>query len=143
MTNIENIYAIGDLINRGKMFAHYAGFQGKEVINRIYGDGGCIDVRVPYGIFSFPQIAGWGLQEKDLIQNNKKYRVEKIPFFSSSIGKIMDERAGFIKIIYDENKKIAGIHIVGEEAIEMINILSSFSVHPSFGELIDELRNKI
>ncbi|MCD7878385.1 MAG: dihydrolipoyl dehydrogenase [Candidatus Gastranaerophilales bacterium] len=119
-TNIENIYAIGD-INGTSMLAHSAMKQAENVIEYII-KGNCPKFdkkQVPSVIYGSPEIAAIGKTEQELIQENIKYKKSLFPV--SALGKAYadDKIEGFIKILATE-EEILGAHIISEEAGALI-----------------------
>jgi len=157
-TSLAGVYAIGDVINNANMFAHLASFQATKLIEHLFGNSKKIDKFFPpYGIFTTPQISGIGITEKEAIESGKEYEIIKYPMFGTTIGKITDLKEGFIKIIKEkESNKILGIHIISENAVEIINYISgvfnnfytdnllevfrnTIYIHPSEGEILKEI----
>ncbi len=151
-TNIENIYAIGD-VNGKSMLAHSAIKQAENVIDYIT-DKVSIEFSpeyVPSVIYGTPEIAWIGATEQELINNNIKYKKSIFPI--SALGKAYseDKIEGFIKILTN-NEKIIGAHIMSEEASAMIQQIAIATVnnipykqlnnvifaHPTYSEGIGE-----
>lgn len=121
-TNLPNVYAIGDL-NGKLMLAHVASREAIVAVENIMGKDSKIDYdRMPAGIYGFPEVAMMGLTEREAKERGLDYRVGKFPF--SALGKALadGESEGFVKIIADnEYGEILGVHIVAENAMEMIS----------------------
>jgi len=150
----ENIYAIGDTIPTAAL-AHTASYEAKRVARLILQKDTLVkDTIFPSVIFSTPQVASVGKSEKELKQNDIKYKAKKHFFKSSSKAKIKGDDSGYIKIIYDEvSEQILGASIIGNDATELIHqfliiintqlTLSDISkmifAHPTLSESIMEL----
>ena len=67
-TNIENIFAIGD-VTEGPMLAHRASFDGFRIIDNIYGDKINTKISVPSCVYCQPEIATIGSTEDSLLEN--------------------------------------------------------------------------
>ena len=121
-TNLPNVYAIGDL-NGKLMLAHVASREAIVAVENIMGkDSKIYYDRMPAGIYGFPEVAMMGLTEREAKERGLDYRVGKFPF--SALGKALadGESEGFVKIIADnEYGEILGVHIVAENAMEMIS----------------------
>lgn len=124
-TNIENIYAAGD-VNGKYPFVYVAAREGKIAARNLILNGNeKVDYRcVPYVIFTDPQIAGVGVGEKFLKSLDIDYRKGYLEFKDIPIGELINYEHGFIKILVSHNDKIIGARIVGKNAGEMINILT-------------------
>ncbi|PNR92317.1 dihydrolipoyl dehydrogenase [Petrotoga sp. 9PWA.NaAc.5.4] len=118
-TNIENVYAIGD-IRAHIMLAHVAMYEGIVAAHNIAGESKKMDYSaVPNVIFSNPEIATVGLKEKDV--DLEKVIISKFPVSANARARTMEEREGFVKIIADkETKKVLGASIVSPNATDMI-----------------------
>jgi dihydrolipoamide dehydrogenase len=122
-TNIQNIYAIGDVLHTPQL-AHVASHQGIIAVNNILSKKPKpINYdNIPFCIYSEPEIAYVGLTEKLARDRGLPISIQKMQ--SKFLGKAVSLGAndGFIKmIINNETKKILGVHILGESATELIS----------------------
>jgi len=152
-TNIENIYAIGDVID-GPMLAHKAEDEGIAVAENIVGQSGHVNYEtIPGVIYTTPEVASIGKTEEQLKELNKKYKVGKFSFMANSRAKAIDDAEGFVKILADEHTdKVLGAHIIGPHAGELIaeigiamefgasseDIARTCHAHPTFSEAVKE-----
>ncbi len=152
-TNIENIYAIGDVID-GPMLAHKAEDEGMAVAENIAGQSGHVNYdTIPGVIYTKPEVATIGKTEEQLRELNKKYKVGKFSFMANSRAKAIDDAEGFVKILADEQSdKVLGAHIIGPHAGELIaeigiamefgasaeDIARTCHAHPTFSEAVKE-----
>ena len=152
-TNIDNIYAIGDVIE-GPMLAHKAEEEGIAVAEIIAGQSGHVNYDIiPSVVYTSPEVASIGKTEEQLKKLNQKYKVGKFPFMANSRAKAIDEPEGFVKIIAEEKTdKVIGAHIIGQHAGEMIaeiavamefsasseDIARTCHAHPTFSEALKE-----
>ena len=120
-TNIENIYAIGDVIN-GPMLAHKAEEEGIAVAELIAGQSGHVNYEIiPGVIYTSPEVASVGKTEEELKSLSISYKVGKFPFMANSRAKAIDEAEGFVKILADEKTdRVLGAHLIGPHAGELI-----------------------
>lgn len=121
-TAVENIYAIGDVIE-GPMLAHKAEDEGIICVEGMNGGPVHIDYNcVPSVIYTHPEVAWVGKTEEQLKEAGIKYKVGKFPFSANSRAKCNQDTDGFVKILGDsETDRILGAHIIGGGAGEMIN----------------------
>ncbi|MBI4847760.1 MAG: dihydrolipoyl dehydrogenase [Nitrospirae bacterium] len=121
-TNIEGIYAIGDVVG-GIMLAHLASKQG--LIAAENATGGNAKIRydvIPAAIFTSPEIASVGLREHQVKEKNIKYKVGRFQFRALGKAHAMGEISGLFKIIAEEGTdKILGAHIIGPHASDLIH----------------------
>ena len=153
-TSIENIYAIGDVINKGPMLAHKAEDEGIAVAEIIAGQAGHVNYDViPAVIYTAPEVATVGKTEDQLKKENIKYKIGKFPFLANSRAKVNSETEGFVKIIADEKTdKVLGVSIISSVAGTMIaelalamefsasaeDIARTCHAHPTHSEAIKE-----
>jgi len=152
-TNIQNIYAIGDVIN-GPMLAHKAEEEGIALAELISGQSGHVNYDViPGVVYTSPEVASIGKTEEQLKNMNHAYKVGKFPFMANSRAKTINEPEGFVKILADEKTdKVLGVHMIASHAGEMIaemalamefgasseDIARTCHAHPTFSEAIKE-----
>ncbi|MEM0373516.1 MAG: NAD(P)/FAD-dependent oxidoreductase [Sulfolobaceae archaeon] len=143
-TNVENVYAIGDIVNHRNKLAHKAIMEGIVASQNILGNQITIDYEsIPEVIYTDPQIAFVGNKESAV-------RVLKFPFLASTRAIISGERIGYIKLGIDKHERVVYGEIVHSRAEDLINVLTmavrlkvsvkdlalmSFA-HPSLSEVI-------
>jgi len=107
--------------------------------------------QIPLNIFTIPEIAGIGMSEEDLKSRGIEYRIERY-HFKDCWRSLNAESGGFAKVILAENEnKVLGIYLVGDDLSEIISSLSVNSgnlswenlagniyVHPSRSEILAE-----
>jgi len=120
-TNINNIYAIGDVIS-GPMLAHKAEDEGIAVAENIAGQSGHVNYdTIPGVVYTTPEVASIGKTEEQLKELNTKYKIGKFSFMANSRAKAIDDAEGFVKILADETTdKVLGAHIIRPHAGELI-----------------------
>jgi len=157
-TNISNIYAAGD-VKGGMLLAHLASKEGIAAVEHMAGNRYSIDYNaVPSCIFTSPEIASVGLNER--LAKNKGLDVKARKFLFGSIGKshVIGETEGFIKLVVDSpSDKILGAQIIGPHATELIaeispcvqfgitseKLASVIHAHPTLSEIICEVSEAI
>ncbi|CAD5218205.1 unnamed protein product [Bursaphelenchus okinawaensis] len=120
-TSVENIYAIGDIIE-GPMLAHKAEDEGIIAVEGICGGPVHIDYNcVPSVVYTHPEVAWVGKNEEQLKQEKVAYKVGKFPFVANSRAKTNNDTEGFVKVLADkQSDRLLGVHIIGPNAGEMI-----------------------
>ena len=152
-TNVENIYAIGDVIV-GPMLAHKAEDEGIAVAENIVGQSGHVNYdTIPGVIYTTPEVAAIGKTEEQLKELDINYKIGKFSFMANSRAKAIDDVEGFVKILADKKTdKVLGAHIIGPHAGELIaeigiamefgasseDIARTCHAHPTFSEAIKE-----
>ena len=77
----------------------------------------------PYGIYAVPEISTVGLTEEQVREKGIAYEVGIARFRETSRGHIMGLQSGMMKMIFAlDDRRLLGVHIVGEGATELIHI---------------------
>src|SRR5256885_6284121 len=120
-TNVEGIYAIGDVI-AGPMLAHKAEDEGIACVEIIAGKAGHINYDAIAGIiYTNPELAGVGLTEEQAKEKGIDYRVGKFPFRANSRALANEDVDGMVKFVADaKTDRILGAHILQHAASELI-----------------------
>jgi len=153
-TSVTNIYAIGDVINKGPMLAHKAEDEGIAVAEIIAGQAGRVNYEViPAVIYTSPEVASVGKTEEQLKKENIEYKIGRFPFLANSRAKVNNEADGFVKILANaQTDKVLGVHMIGPHVGEMIaemalamefgasaeDIARTCHAHPTHTEAIKE-----
>ncbi len=121
-TNVEGIYAIGDVVG-GLMLAHVASREGIVAAENAMGGDSQINYDVvPSAIFTSPEIASVGLRERDAVQKGIKVKVGRFLFRALGKAHAIGEITGLIKLVADEGtEKLLGAHIIGPHASDLIH----------------------
>jgi len=163
-TNLEGIYAIGDVIGP-PWLAHVASEEGILCVERIAWREGKLDhepIPMDYSVipgctYCHPQVASVGYTERALkakgLKKGEDYEVGKFPF--TALGKAIATMStdGFVKIIRGLPRgEILGAHILGDQATELIaelslarrleatseEIIATVHAHPTLHESVHE-----
>ena len=120
-TNVEGIYAIGDVI-AGPMLAHKASEEGIACVEIIAGKAGHVNYdAIPGIIYTNPELAGVGLTEEQAKDKGIDYRTGKFPFRATGRAVANDDLEGMVKFVADaKTDRILGAHILQHAASELI-----------------------
>ena len=120
-TNVEGIYAIGDVV-AGPMLAHKAEEEGIACVENLAGKSGHVNYDVIPGIiYTNPELAGVGLTEEQAKENGIDYRVGKFPFRANGRAVANEDYDGMVKFVADaKTDRILGAHILQHAASELI-----------------------
>jgi len=141
-TSIKNIYAVGDVIDKGPMLAHKAEDEGIAVAEIIASQAGHVNYDVmPAVIYTSPEVAHVGKTEEQLRKRNIKYKIGKFPFIANSRAKVNNETEGFVKILADEKTdKVLGATIISALAGTMI---AELAIAMEFGASAEDIARTI
>lgn len=159
-TSCSHIYAAGDVIDKPLRIKTTASQEGENAFNNLFflDSRKSIDyTKVPYSVFTDPQLGYIGLSEKDIKDNKDDYQVITLEFKNLTKANLMDISEGEIKIIVEKStQKIKGAHILSEIASELIyqisiamyndntvqDILNTFPVFPTLSQCLTEVLKK-
>jgi mycothione reductase len=150
-TNVPNVWALGDVTGR-YMFKHVANREARFAwYNSQSEEKVAVDYsQIPHAVFSYPQIAGVGLTEKQARQNHRVL-VGRARYTDVVKGRALRAEEGFAKAIVDaESRAILGFHIIGPYAPiliqEVIDVMATdgrasalsfgMHIHPALPEFV-------
>lgn len=153
-TNIEGIYAIGDIVH-GPALAHVASAEAICCIEHIAGlNPKPIDyTNIPGCTYTTPEVASVGLTEAKAIESGKEIKIGKFPFTASGKASAAGANEGFVKLIFDaQDNTLLGAHLVGANVTEMIaelvlarkksvtghDLITTIHPHPTMSEAVME-----
>jgi dihydrolipoamide dehydrogenase len=153
-TSREGIWAIGDMVP-GPALAHKASDEGIIAVEDAAGnDTHPIDYRfVPAVTFCHPQVASFGLTEKEARDEGYEVVVGKVPMGAVGAPTVYGDRAGLVKIVGDKKYgELLGAHICSVRAADLIQelvnaheleggyqeIARTIHPHPAFAETVME-----
>ncbi len=153
-TSLPGVFAIGDLTTLGPMLAHKGLEEGICVAEQIVEKSNSINYNIiPSVIYTSPEIAWVGQSEQTLIAIGEKYKVGIFPFTASARAQASGKTEGMVKIItHEETDVILGVHIIGDQASELIaeavlamefsasaeDLARTIHAHPSISEALHE-----
>jgi dihydrolipoamide dehydrogenase len=152
-TNLPNVYAVGDVV-RGPMLAHKASDEAVMVVERIAGQPTRVNYdTIPWVIYTAPEIAWVGKNERQLRAAARDYRIGVFPVSANGRARAMGQSIGLTKILVDQRSdRILGVHIMAPMASELIaeavlamelgasaeDLQRTIHAHPSLAETIHE-----
>ena len=140
-TNIDNIFAIGD-VNGTSMLAHTASHEGFVAVANILGEPEVMTYdKIPSCIYMEPEIASIGLTEAQAKEKYGQVKVGKFPMAANGKSLIEGEKSGMMKVIADaEYGEILGVHLFAVHATDMI---SEVSVAMNLESTVEEVMHAI
>ena len=152
-TNLNNIYAIGDVTNIMQL-AHVASHQALVAVDNILGEDKSMEYNaIPSVIFTSPQIATVGVTEEMLKEKGVEYNIIKTPYSANGKALILESETGFIKLLQNKDTlELIGATVFGKEAENLIasytiaiqnklkadDIKETVFAHPTIQELVHE-----
>ena len=120
-TNVEGVYAVGDIVP-GPALAHVASAEALHCVEHICGvESDPVDYSViPSCVFTSPEVASVGLTEREALAREIPYTVGRYSFMASGKAAAAGERDGFVKLLFDADRKLLGAHLVGASVPELL-----------------------
>ncbi len=153
-TNVEGIYAIGDIVH-GPALAHVASAEAICCVEKIAGlQPNPIDyTNIPGCTYTNPEVASVGLNEAKATEAGFELKIGKFPFTASRKASSAGANDGFVKLIFNAaDNTLLGAHLVGANVTEMIaelvlarkkgikaeEIIKTVHPHPTMSEAVME-----
>ena len=122
-----NVYAVGDVVANTPQLAHVGFAEAIVAIKSILGEPVVpVDYeRVPWAIYSNPEVAFCGLTEAAAKEKGYEVVVKKDPFGGNSRAQIIGETEGVVKIIAEKRAdgtagQLLGVHMAGPWVTEQL-----------------------
>lgn len=140
-TDQPHIYAVGDVIGFPSL-ASTSMEQGRLASAHAFGiHTESIPELFPYGIYAIPEISMVGKTEEELTEAGIPYEIGKANYNEISRGQIIGDHIGMLKIVFGlDDRKLLGVHIIGEGASELVHIGQAII---AFGGTVDYLVNTV
>jgi dihydrolipoamide dehydrogenase len=153
MTNVERIYAIGDVII-GPMLAHKAQAEAIAVAEIISGKSGQVNYNtIPAIVYTEPEVAVVGKTQEQLQQANADFKSGIFHFKHNGRALAAESTEGFVKILADKKTdRVLGVHMIGPWVSDLIgeavtvmefggsaeDIARTVHSHPTLSEVVME-----
>ena len=121
-TNINGVYAVGDVTAPGYFLAHVATHQGLVAAQNAADQRAVFHGNVvPVCLFTNPELASAGLTEEGAKEKGYDVKVGKFPFSANGKAVTQGEADGLVKLVSDAaNGVVLGVHILGPHASDLI-----------------------
>ena len=119
-TNIDNVWAAGDVIG-GWQLAHAAYAEAEIAVRDGLGETRDIpDILMPRCIYTSPGLAAVGMTEEEARKKGLSIKIGTFPYAANGKALAGNKRQGLIKAITDTDGKLLGVHMLGDDCIELI-----------------------
>ena len=93
--------------------AHAFNLEYKQQVSRVQ----------PLAVYTVPELALVGLTEDQCREQRRPYLVGRATYENNPRGQIIGDRSGMLKLIFSPgDKRLLGVHHVGEQASELVHI---------------------
>src|SRR5215203_546915 len=126
-TSAPHIFAAGDITGR-MMLVQSATNEGNLAAEQavLGGEHGYRHTIVPHGGFTDPEYASVGLTENRVRSEGLDYAAAVVPYAELDRGVVDGHTEGVCKLLVDRaSRRILGAHIVGEQAVEVVQIVAT------------------
>ena len=153
-TNVENIYALGDIVYDTPQLAHVAFAEAISAITHIAtGESSPVNYKaIPYVVYTRPELAEVGLNSEKAKEIGIKLNQAQHSFAGIGRALLQNQNKGIVKVYSEQDGPIVGASVCGPAAGEMIHELmymvgwealpseaSEFiHAHPTLSEAIGE-----
>jgi NAD(P) transhydrogenase len=121
-TAVPHIYAVGDVIGFPAL-ASTSMEQARVAVQHAFGHSQVMAPVLPYGIYTIPEVSMAGETEESLRAKGVPYVAGRAPFLTNPRGQIIGETHGLLKLLFHrESLKLLGVHVLGEQASELVHI---------------------
>jgi NAD(P) transhydrogenase len=122
-TDVPHIYAVGDMVGAPAL-ASKAMEQGRRAVrhalNLPVGDAAST---IPLGIYTIPEMASIGLDEKAACERYRNPLIGRAKFEEVARAQISGAGQGLLKMIADPSgEQLLGVQIVGDSATELVHV---------------------
>lgn len=123
-TSVPTIYAAGDVIGFPALastsmeqarvaIAHAFDLEYKQRVSPVQ----------PLAVYTVPELAQAGLTEESCREQQRPYLVGRAAYENNPRGQIIGDKSGMLKLIFSpEDKRLLGVHHIGEQASELVHI---------------------
>ncbi len=154
-TSVPGVYALGD-VKGGPAFTHISYDDFRIIRTNLLEDGSATIAhrRVPYTMFTDPQLGRIGLSEQEARDQDRDVRVARLPMNYVTRAIETGETRGFMKAVVDaETDQILGCAVLGVEGGEIMAMIQiammgnlpytalrdSVFAHPTLAESLNSL----
>ena len=134
-TSISSIYAAGDAIGPPALAAT-SSVQGRHVACHAFSAGvSAFPAVFPIGVYTIPELSLAGKTEDELKADGIEYVVGRASYGEIARGYIRGDSHGLLKLLVCRNThRILGIHIVGDDACNLVHIGLAFMQKEGFAQ---------
>ena len=123
LTTAPGVYAAGDVVGPPALasvsmeqarvaMCHAFDIPLKQAVDRL----------LPFGIYTIPEVAGVGLTEEAARDAGLDYEVGRGWFSDNNRAVVAGDTEGLVKLVCDKGGKVLGVHIIGDEAAELVHL---------------------
>jgi NAD(P) transhydrogenase len=130
-TSVPHVLAAGDVVGFPAL-ASTSMEQGRVAVCRAFGFSykQAVAELMPYGIYTIPEVSAVGETEQSCKEKGIDYVVGRALYSNNARGKITGDLEGITKLVVAaDNRRLLGVHVIGERATELVHIGQSVIHH--------------
>ncbi|MDI6857537.1 MAG: NAD(P)/FAD-dependent oxidoreductase [Dehalococcoidia bacterium] len=137
-TNVENIFAVGDVTGR-PMFSNAAMLQGRVAAENALGLASRVRLgAVPRALHTEPELAWVGLNEAQAREQGLDARTGMADLAANSSAAARGRAEGAVKLLAGPDGEVLGVHVLGPGAGELIGLAAqAIALENTVDELAD------
>ncbi|MBH0203249.1 MAG: Si-specific NAD(P)(+) transhydrogenase [Nitrospira sp.] len=122
-TNVPHIYVVGDMVGAPAL-ASKAMEEGRRAARHALGlPVGDAASTIPVGIYTIPEMASIGLDEKSARERYRDPLIGRAKFEEIARAQISGAGHGLLKMVADPNgERLLGVQVVGDSATELVHV---------------------
>jgi NAD(P) transhydrogenase len=123
-TQVSHIHAAGDVIGSPAL-ASTGMDQARHAMRHAFAEARLsgAGALLPTGIYTIPEIGMIGETEEDLKRKSVPYVAGRAPYNRNARGRIIGDSDGVLKLLFHRSDlKLLGVHVIGEQATELVHI---------------------
>jgi NAD(P) transhydrogenase len=122
-TNVPHIYAAGDVIGFPALASTSMEQARRAVGHALNVKTSILSPLLPNGIYTIPEVSMVGETEETLQKKGIDYVVGRARYDQSARGQIIGDKDGFLKLLFQrDSMKLLGVHVLGEQATDVVHI---------------------
>jgi len=115
--------------------------QARIAMRHAFGSGVTSDSfrLLPTGVYTIPEVGMVGETEDSLRNKGVEYIVGRGAYQNNARGRIIGDKHGFLKLLFRRpDMKLLGVHMIGEQATELVHIGMMAMLTDSTAMIFDE-----
>ncbi len=143
-TALSHVYAVGDVVGFPAL-ASTSMEQARVAVCHAFDlkYKSRVSSLLPMAVYTIPEIAAVGETEETCKAKGIDYEVGRASYERNSRGQIIGDFSGLVKLVFAaKDKRLLGVHILGEMASELIHVGQTFlHFEGSLDDLVDSIFN--
>jgi NAD(P) transhydrogenase len=120
---VEHIYAAGDVIGFPALASTSMEQARRAIRHGLQLEASQLSPLLPNGIYTIPEVSMVGETEASMKKKGIDYVVGRAAYNDNARGRIIGDQDGILKLIFRrDNLKLAGVHVMGDQATDLVHV---------------------